>query len=706
MKLKFTLLFLFGILFISNAQDKNKIAKEFFWGANDAYKNITTIPEKYKNESAVEIIKYENYDYHKFGKSITYTTSFRKRIKLLDQASVTDYSEFSYGKNATVGIKIIKPDGKEIEIDIKKEAVEQDNQIKIAVSNLEIGDIIDYYSQVSDMFTSTYEYGFDPVEKTLGSTYPIMNYKLEFQTENDFFVNFNTYNGAPKLKEIPIKKGNERKYELEAKDIEKNDFPRWFLPLVELPCYKFQVFFARSGKFEERAEAFLPESEKIVKSVVSKKDVFDFYNSKFKPSGDINVIETFLKGKSFKTTEEKVKEVYYFTRHQFYTRYVEAFVIDEAKIMYPFDLYGYNPIFFTKEQQFINYFMQFLRKSKIDFDIIVTTGRENGPIKDILIESNSRILLKIYTENPIYFGFFTPYSSPDIFMSEIEFTDAYALKVENNKKVDDIVEIKLPGTTYKDNVTKVTTNLKLSPDFNDIIINKTSSLYGHNKEFEQEAKVLFYDYVNEDYEKYGTTPVLDLVSNKKKKEQYKKEFDALIKKIKVTKNERFKSEAENEYGVKLDKHELIMKNTGRFGKNDPLSFEENFTITNSLIKKAGPNYILEIGKFITSQVDIEEKEAARTNNIYSVFPRTYEYTIVLDVPQGYTISGLEKLNTTIENETGSFKTTAEIKNNKLTIVSTKCYYHYFEPNANWKKMIAFLDAAYQFSQEKILLKKN
>lgn len=705
MKQKFTLFFLLGMFFISNAQDKKKI-KEFFWGANDTYKSITAIPDKYKNESAVEIIKYEDYDYHKFGKNVTYTSSFRKRIKLLDQASVTDYSEFSFGKNATVGMKIIKPNGKEIELDVEKDAVEQDGELKIAVSNLEIGDIIDYYSQITNSFYSALEYGFEPVESTLGSVYPIMNYKLIFQTENDFFVNFNTYNGAPKLKEIPTKKGNERRYELEATDIAKNDFPRWFLPLVELPCYKFQVFFARSGKFEERAEAFLPESEKVVKSVVSKKDVFDFYNTKFKPNGDIGVIEDFLKGKTFKTTEEKVKEVYFFTRHQFYTRYVEAFVIDEAKIMYPFELYGYSPIFFTKEQQFINYFMQYLKKSKIDFDIIVTTGRENGPIKDILIEANSRVLLKIYTENPIYFGFFTPYSSPDIFMSEIEFTDAYALKVENSKKVDDIIEIKLPGTTYKDNVTKVTTNLTLSQNFQDIVINKTSSLYGHNKEFEQEGKVVFYDYVNEDYEKYGTTPVLDLVKNKKKKEQYKKEFDALIKKIKDTKNERFKAEAENEYGVKLDKHELVIKNTGRFGKNDPLTFDEKFTISNSLIKKAGPNYILEIGKFITSQVDIEEKESKRTNNIYSVFPRTYEYTINLDIPQGYTISGIEKLNTTVENETGSFKTTAIIKDNKLAIVTTKCYYHYFEPNANWKKMIDFLDAAYQFSQEKILLKKS
>ena len=74
---------------------------------------------------------------------------------------------------------------------------------KIAVPNLEIGDIIDFYNYSTETFSSTYEFGFDAVERTLGETYPILNYKLTFQTENDFFVNFNTYNNGPELKQIP-----------------------------------------------------------------------------------------------------------------------------------------------------------------------------------------------------------------------------------------------------------------------------------------------------------------------------------------------------------------------------------------------------------------------------------------------------------------------------------------------------------------------
>lgn len=719
MKYNYLLLFLFTFS-ILNAQNKEDI-KNLFWNKYDKFGNVTSVPEKYKNESAVVIYKNENYDFHKFGKSVTYTSSTRKRIKLQDQAAVTEFSEFSFRDRfysnkgfysmkrgtVTIGIKIIKPDGKEIEIDVDKEAVKEDEAKKIAISNLEIGDIIDFYYHSVEPFVSTLEFGFDPVETTLGETYPVLDLKITFQTENDFFVNFNSYNGAPTLKKIETKKSSERKYELVASDIPKNDFPRWFLPLVELPCYKFQVFFARSGKFEERADAFLPSKESEIKSTVSKEDIFDYYNTKFYPSGNLNDVTNFLKDKNFSSDEEKLKEIYYFTRHQFYTRYIEAYVIAESKIISnPYELYESYPVFFNTEEQFIRYFMEYLKKNDIGYDIIVATGRENGPIKDILIQRNARVLLKINTENPIYFGMFTPYSIPNQFDSEIENTDAYALKVSKNKKVTDIEEIKLPASTHKENVSKVSLNVDFDTNGNVLDIKKESALLGHNKSFEQSNKLNFYDYITEDYQKYETTPLIDLVRNKKMKEKYKKEYDALLKKMKDNQNESLKKAAEGEYNTKVDDFSFEIINTGRYGETQPLIYKEAFKIKNDFIKKAGANYIIEIGKLIDSQVEIGEKEHKRDNNIYTVFPRAFNYNITFSIPEGYSVSGIEKLNKTVENETGSFVSKATVKDNKLALEATKQYYHSFEPVGNWQKMIDFLDAAYQLTQEKILLKKE
>lgn len=718
MKTRILIVLLFLYSSVTFAQNKEEI-RNMFWGNDDPYKSAMTIPDKWKNESAIVIYKNENYDFHKFGKKVTYTSSTRKRIKLQDQAAVTEFSEFSFKdrfysargftwKKGTnfVGIKVIKPDGNERIINVDEEAVTVDDSKKIAISNLEAGDIIDYYYYSIEPFSSAYEYGFEPVENTLGDDYAIMNLKLTFTTENDFFVNFNTYNGAPELQEIPTKSSGERKYELVATDIEKNDFPRWFYPLAELPCYKFQVYFARSGTFEDRASAFLPEKESIIKKNVSKEDVLKYYEARFSPSGDLSDINKFLKGKTFASNEEKVREVYYFTRHQYYTRYVEAFVVKEANIMEPFALYGYYPVFFSSEVPFINHFMAFLKNQKIEYDIIVGTPRVNGPIQDLLIESNASVMLRVNTENPVYLQFFTPYTNADQINFSLEDSDAYALRIAKMKKVTDIETIKLPSSTHKDNITLEKINVSLSDDLSSVKMERQSSLFGHNKDIEQGDKMYFFDYVDEDYTKYGTQPLLSLVSNKKRQLQYTQEFDALKSKLKDKQKEEFKKSAESEFGLELEDHVLTINSTGRFGKSNPFTFTEIFNVKNGLLKKAGANYVFEIGKLIGSQADIEEKENKRTNNIYLAFPRSFKDEIIFDIPQGYTVSGIDKLNKKVENVTGGFESNAKIDGNKLVINVHKYYTNYYEPNSNWKNMIAFLDAAYQFTQEKVLLKKN
>jgi hypothetical protein len=706
-------------LFISltlQAQNNLKV-QNLFWGKDDIHAKTIQIPEKWKNESAVIIYKFDFYDYHKFGKNVNYTSAKRIRVKLQDEAAVKEFSEFTFterfvsskgwamrrGTNS-IGIKVVKPDGTETILDVSKEAVSLDKEKKIAIPNLEIGDVVDYYLHSEEPFKSILEVGFDPVETTLGDSYPIMDYKLTFQTENDFFVNFNTYNGAPDLKEIPTNKGGERIYELTASDLEKNDFPRWFYPLVELPCYKFQVFFARSGKFEERAAAFLSDKEKIIKSTVSKEDIFNYYDSKFIAEGSISQINAFLKGKTFKNDEEKIREVYYFTRHQFYTQYVEAFVARDANIFYPFELYP-NAIFFNTEEQFIRYFMSFCKKSDISYDIVVGTARFDGDIKDLLIQKNVSILLRVNTQNPLFLEFFTPFTSADQFNYNLENTKAYLLEVSKGKKIIDAATITLPGSTKNDNINRTIMKLILQEDMASFKVSRDNAFFGHYKKSQQSNLLNFYDYVYEDYKKYGTTPLMDLVKNKNKRAQYTKEFDAIIAKSKENQKESFTKSTKEEYEIEIENYEMELKNTGRFGKNEPMQYTESFLIKDHFIKKAGNNIMIELGKFLTSQIEISKKEKDRTNNIYMTFPRQIEQEIQLEIPTGYSVSGLEKFNKKVENETGGFSSTAVQEGNKILIKTTKYYTNYYEPNSNWKKMIDFLEVSYQFTQEKLLLKK-
>ncbi|WP_458626908.1 hypothetical protein [Winogradskyella sp. PC D3.3] len=713
-------LLLFSISIFSQSKEELE-AKAFFWGNDDAYKNVTEVPKKWTNESAVILYKNENYDFHKFGKNVTYTSSIRQRIKLLDKAAVEDFSEFAFKKrfrsdkgrytwkekgNNYIGVKIVKPDGSEIEIDVEKESIEVDGETKLAIANLEIGDIIDYYFYRLEPFKTTYAFGFDPVETYLGEEYPVVDFKLFFETENDFFINFNSFNDAPKLIEIPTEKRSMRRYELVASDIEKITSTRWSYPLLELPSYKFQVYFARSGKFEDRALAFLPEKEDIIKTSVSKEEVLDLYANRFKPDGDVGDVRRFFKKKTFANDTEKVTEAYYFMRHYYLTRFVEAMIVKEAEIMYnPFGYYGV-PVFIQNQKQFVRHFTEYLKSEKIKYDIVVAKKRYDGSIDDLLIERNVNVLIKVETATPLYAELFSIHTNINEFSPLIEGTDVYLLSPSRNR-IDIITKGKLPVSSHLDNETKKDITVTLNDDFSGFNLSAINSFKGLSKKDEQYDRLMFTDYVTEDYAKYETASFIELIKRKKDKIRYKKELDAVAEKIKTNQIERFENRAKAEFQIEdIEDYTYEINNTGRYSLESYFTFTEHFNAKNALIKKAGPNYIIEIGKLIGGQIDLEEKERVRSSNIYIANPRSFNYTITFNIPEGYTVAGLDKLNTTVDNETGAFISSAVIEGHQLIINTSKQYKHNFEPNSNWTKMIAFLDEANQFTNEKILLKKK
>ncbi|WP_264552505.1 hypothetical protein [Flavobacterium sp. N2038] len=712
------LIFFITICFSSYSQDKTEV-KDFFWGKSDTFKTVTKTPDKWKNESAVIIYKYEYYDYHNSGVKVVYTSAFRQRIKLQDETSVKEFSEFSfkdkfrttkgysYKEGTTfLGIKIVKPNGDEIEVDVNKDAKKVDDQKKIAINSLEIGDVIDYYYYSYEPFASEIQ-SFDPVENTLGDVYPIMNRKMKFLVEEDFYVSFNTYNGAPELKEVSSGKKHTKSYELSAHDIDKNEFPRWFYPLVELPCYKFQVFFSRkSGNATPAyADVFLPKDRNTFRKTVNKDDIFDAYEKKFHAVFDLDETLKFLKGKTFENEEEKIKAVYLFARHQYFTQYIESAVIKEADIFNSYAMYK-NPNFFANEMSFIYYFMAYMKEFKVDYNIILATARNNGSLDDLLIQKNLTPLLRINTPNPLYLEYCDPYTIPGTINYNLENTKGYIMDYVNNRNIANVEEVNLPSTTVKDNVAKVVTNVSMGSDLSNLNVKRSSSFYGHFKSDEQREKLKFYDYVDEDYQKYGTERVIDKVGSKSKREQYTKEFDALKNKLRDIQKEDEKKSLSGEFDFEIENPIIKITNTGRYGDNSPVSYEEEFEIKNNFIKKAGENYIVEIGKMLTNQVEIDKKEAGRKNNVYMPFPRAFENEIVFEIPAGYKISGIEKLNKNVQNSTGEFISVASLEDNKLIIKATKKYNNYYEPNANWSKIIAFLEAAYQFTQEKVMLKKQ
>ena len=78
----------------------------------------------------------------------------------------------------------------------------------------------------------------------------------------------------------------------------------------------------------------------------------------------------------------------------------------------------------------------------------------------------------------------------------------------------------------------------------------------------------------------------------------------------------------------------------------------------------------------------------------------------MPVPEGYTVKGLESLNKTVDNVCGSLVTTATMEGANLVIDVRKVYKGGHFESGQWKQLVDVMDAAYNFSQAKVILKKN
>lgn len=147
----------------------------------------------------------------------------------------------------------------------------------------------------------------------------------------------------------------------------------------------------------------------------------------------------------------------------------------------------------------------------------------------------------------------------------------------------------------------------------------------------------------------------------------------------------------------------IIKN-GRF---EEASFEFEYDATfEGFLQQAGPNYLFNVGLLIGQQKEIEEKNMTREEDIYMPNSRSYVNIISCTIPEGYTVEGLEKLAFNVGNETGGFISSASMDGNVLNVKTEKWYTNNFEKAEDWSKMLEFLEAGYDFTGTKVLLKKK
>jgi hypothetical protein len=679
-------LFFLSLLFSA----KNGYCQEDIFGDKDPDFEITSIPDKWKNESAVIICQKTSYLFDKIsgassGATITQKEVVRKRIKLLDRAAVEEYSEFYFVATKDLGIRIIKPNGSIDLIDLKEAvAVAKDVSIpgiyksaykwekeyhKVAIVGLEPNDIIDYFTIVQHSeWVNTKEYAFSDVLHSLEDTYPVIKQKLQFEINKDLYFNFKSSNGAPVLKEEVTTEETLKLYSFTDSDREKIKDERWSFIYRSTPSIRFQVVY--NSDPQGVTEYFLGDPG-IVKTSVSEEEVAAKVNRAMlgkdksidKLAGQI--LKYLSSHKDISTENDIARISYYLYRSMKFTRDKNNF--------------GDND-----DQSFVKCLAKVFDKKKVSYKVMVTVPRQIGRLEELILKDELTWFLMVDASGKFL-------TSPSLNANYgyvnygVEGSDAYLVKPHKDFSLvrSERRTIPVSGTEMNGESDKV--EVSFSKELDELSVNHITAVRGHSKESFSSA-IIYGDNTSPDRYSLNISTDMSGIADQKR-----------------VRRQRYRSYIAEDFDL-VSYEDFNLVKDGRYDDDPVLEFVENYTIR-GLLRKAGKNYIFQAGRLIGTQIEINEAEMRRRYDVYSDCPRSFKNEISITIPEGYKVLGAEKLSMNVSNETGSFISTASVEGNVLKIRTVKVYLHNSEKNNDWAKMVQFLDAAYDFTQTRILFKK-
>ena len=686
--------------------------KQLQWRSND--KNFTerNIPDKWKDQSAVIIARSNTLSYKKelLAGSLNHDSYDHYRVMLLDNRAIEKYAQFSipgsgvYGGTRTdmyAGFKIIKPDGKEIEIPLS-EAVLQKQELndrgfdmyKLAIPNLQVGDILDYYICEENTIALYAKYhAFDPVILQLHDDYPIMKQKFSFEILRRCYINLKSLNGAPQFKLTEDAEKEKSYYSLEDGDRESVKDIMWLYPYRELPTLKFKIVYA-SSFVANSVPGFIGEPG-IIKSSVTPEEIKNLFSYIFVDNSYYGAQLRAEMNKKYKTLTDKDKlarQAFYVMRNKFRVDNAESWLINDL-----------NP---NPDKGFIDYLVglsSYYRYKKINHEILIGIPRQISSIEDLILENEMTIMLKVNTPKPFYIGRLDNHSIPGEIDTDMQGITVYTANGIGLPRTWNLKKVSVPVIPAAENKSEGKYELKIT-DLNEgkVEAHVTKSSQGVQRIFSQNMLMDIYDYQKE--EDANVLPDTDKRSKKEEQKLVKlRENYQSAREDNRIKNLKTIVEGDLDFEFE-DPQDLKILQAGRFESTPEFRYSHT-TVFKGAIKRAGPNYLVDIGKFIEGQAFIKNEDKERKYNVYRLSAAAFNNTVTLEIPEGYTIQGIEKLNTSVENATGGFTSTARIENNKLIIETKKHYTSNFEKKENWPLMVAFMDAAYEFTQKQVLLEK-
>ncbi len=655
----------------------------------------------------------------------------REMIQLNDKSAVDEFSELSFTKfqkssgfsgsdlsTTYLGVRILKPDGSIKEVNADEVVLTKDERnekkARLAVPDLQQGDIIDYFYASSQKISNNLSE--KKYQIILFDEAPILNYTFHASLEKKYAVEYRSYNGAPKL-EVEKSDDNRIIINIEKKNIPPIESALWVAPAQQLPFIRLNISQGvsryegsrmgrgRPGEITENKdnEAVMKDKGKDLSS--------DYYYGYWMKDGKMQYdkIEILAKQKAkqqgldFKQMNDEDKLALLFYTFRFNN--LINFDINKLERTLNSGYYNFNGLGFP---------MYCLAKAaKLESAILVAPPRSGFRINEIMDEEDLSSYAYLPGSNKFFYFnsiFDSPFSVPDDFegvKKSVSVTfrhPAMAAPIYNLTDQGDGISV--PVSTADKNAHLETLTLSISPNLSNLNVKRKTVVKGFMKVDLQRRLILYEDFY--EYERKALKDeksLIETLGDDKKSKKYVDEVKNAFAEARKMQKDHFETEAKSWFNQEItEMKNFKVDNLGVRHTAPDFVYSSEFNV-GGLVKKAGNNIILEIGKILGEQLIIKETQRKREIDVHMPFARSIENEIVLNIPDGFTVEGVNELNRDINNETGIFKVAASVSGKTVIIKVKKHYLHNYEPKENWEKMLAFLNASNDWLGTKLLLKK-
>ena len=674
------------------------------WSSTPADFQKRTVPDRYKNASAVILSYYRELstDYYRkatadlvlnlrLTRQIDCTDMERMLIQINDKKALKDYSEFTFKtksrkwtwgyhhKTQTVlGIRVIKKNGNVQEVslddyvDVKEGKNDKDLSQKIAVPGLEVGDCIDVFSLDQ---IDTQEQQLDPFYFVLRQDEPVLYTKVHCVLDQSLATVYRTMNGAPDFTQTTDKDKNavldmvmDKPVDAESSiwynSLEQSPFIEMYITPTKAKVAVVEKAMRQKGvRGNPDVTPILQDDWKLLKSYVSK--------GGYSPAGLPSTYKSVFKSakKEGMSAEEKADRIYSF-------EYVSG----------------------GASQRVFNTVANYLRKLGVEIEMGITTPFGALPVDKLINYNSTSWFFRLKGTDVYYFPGTYPkvaseipyiYQGRKAYMQDSEEQITIPVsQAEANKSVNDMV-VKLDGT--KLDISRKVTYSGEQKMYGQSLVSPDNTLFG-SSQLEAYWRYLKYD----DKDPYSCY-------TKKESAELKGAFNEYQKNA----IDPFKAEISSY-------HDGDPVQVGGYGvdcvgiRRDSSNFVYHVDyVMDGMVKRAGNNYLLSVGKLIGSSLKLEGKDRERIDDVWRKMAFVDEWNIEIPLPQGYKVSAeaLKKIETSVANECGEFTVKVTAGNESVKVYVRKCFAHRVEPVSNWSKLLALVDACSAFTDKQMVIAK-